>query len=193
VHPFEQRVPTTIGTSAIIGGMLAQEVARYLCGWDVSGGEAIVYNGLTLTMHRTSLPRNPNCPYHNAYQDVVEIEFGVNDITARELLTQAEKDLGKPVILELGRDFLLGFHCPECKRYELVNEPLGRVDEARKICTQCGKARDAEVISRLDGSEVHADRTLSELGVPPGEVLAARGGEHLCLYELIGDVTAFWA
>jgi hypothetical protein len=34
---------------------------------------------------------------------------------------------------------------------------------------------------------------LSQLGVPPGEVLAARAGERLRLYELTGDVMDFWA
>jgi hypothetical protein len=44
----------------------------------------------------------------------------------------------------------------------------------------------------INGSESYADRPLSELGVPPGEVLAASVGEDLRFYELTGDVKAFW-
>ncbi|MDL1964867.1 MAG: hypothetical protein LWW98_11170 [Deltaproteobacteria bacterium] len=110
-------------------------------------------------------------------------------------MEQAKKDLGKLAILELGRDLLLGFHCKGCGRYEPVDELLGKVDEAKRICEYCGKTRDAEIISRLDRSELQADRPLSELCVPQGEVLAVRGGKNgdrLRLFELTGDVERFW-
>jgi len=190
-----QPVPSTISTTAVIGGLLAQEAMRHLYGWEVTHGEAIVYNGLTMTMHRTTLPRDPNCSCHLPYREVIELNSGVAETTAQDLLEQAKKDLGKLAILELGRDLLLGFHCKGCGRYEPVDELLGKVDEAKRICEYCGKTRDAEIISRLDRSELQADRPLSELCVPQGEVLAVRGGKNgdrLRLFELTGDVERFW-
>ncbi len=191
-NPFLQRMPSTVSTTAVIGGILAQEVVRYLCGWEVTPGEAIVYNGLVQTMHKTSLPHDPECPYHRAYQNVIELESGTTELTARDILEQAEEDPGNSAILELGRDFLLGFHCKTCYQYEHINELLGRVDESSRKCPKCGNFREPDTISRLDGSEIQANRSLSELGVPPGEVLAARSEELLCMYECTGDVEKFW-
>jgi len=74
IASFDQRVPTTVSTAAVIGGILAQEAVRYLCGWRIQSGEAIVYNGLALAMHRAALSRNPDCPYHLPYQNVVELD-----------------------------------------------------------------------------------------------------------------------
>lgn len=194
----ERHVPTTVSTAAVIGGLLAQETARYLCGWDVHEGQAAVYNGLTLTMHRTTLSRDPDCPYHHAYQDVIELDARATDLTGIAFLERAEADLGADAILELGRDFLLGFDCSNCGRAERVNAPVGRVDATRERCPHCGATREAHIISYLDGSEPHATRPLSALGVPLGEVLAARARDVkepgcLRLYELTGDVHDLWA
>jgi adenylyltransferase/sulfurtransferase len=195
VEPYERHVPTTVSTAAVIGGILAQEIARYLCGWDVYAGEAAVYNGLALTMHRTALSRDPNCPYHTPYRDVVELEAGVGTLSGAELLARAEIDLGAGAILELGRDFLLGFRCPRCGRREAVDAPLGRVDADRARCPECGATRQPDVVAHLDGSEPYAGRSLQALGVPPGEVLAVRASQNAraALYELTDDVRDLWS
>jgi hypothetical protein len=70
---------------------------------------------------------------------------------------------------------------------------IGKVEETRAICPHCGTSRKAKILSQLDGSEDSASRTLQELGIPPGEVLSVRAGEHLRLYELTDDVERFWA
>jgi hypothetical protein len=185
--------PTTVTTAAVIGGLLAQEVARYLCGWDVRGGEAIVFNGLRMSMHRAELRRDPQCPYHNPYRHVIELDQRAGEMTGTQLLQRAAADLGRATIIELGRDFLLGFHCRRCGQDEAINMPLNRMGESAAKCPACGAIRQAVVIARLDGSEPQATRPLRELVVPPGEVLAARAEEGLRLYEFTGDVKAFWA
>ena len=190
---FPQQVPTTVTTAAVIGGMLAQETVRYLCKWDIRSGEAAVYNGVTLTMHHAALPRNPECPYHLPYQGIVELDYSTNKVTAGELLELAEAALGKPAVLELGRDLLVQLFCHSCHQQENVGTVLGRVDEAILTCPHCGKTREAKIIARLAGHDPYGDRPLSALGVPPGEVLAVRSGEHLQLYEFTADVNTFWA
>jgi len=194
VEPYERHVPTTVSTAAVIGGLLAQETARYLCGWDVHAGQAAVYNGLSLTMHRTTLSRDLDCPYHIPYRNVIELDARAANMTGHALLERARADLGADVIVELGRDVLLDFHCVQCGRVEAVNAPLGRVDAERARCPHCGATREARVISHLDGTMSEAERTLSALGVPPGEILAVRVGqaEHLLLYELTADVHDLW-
>jgi molybdopterin/thiamine biosynthesis adenylyltransferase len=188
-----RRVPTLISTSALIGGLLAQEAARYLCGWEIQGGEALVYNGLKLTLHRSALPRDPQCPYHKPYEHVTELQgSGANMTTAQEILQVAEAGADERCTLELGRDFLLGFRCSSCGSHEDVNAPLNRLDETSSACPGCGSNREAQLINSVESGGPCAKRTLNGLGVPPGEVLAVRAGEHLRLYELTGDVFAFW-
>jgi adenylyltransferase/sulfurtransferase len=184
--------PTTASTAAIIGGVLAQEAARYLCSWEIHAGEAAVYNGLSLTMHRATLSRDPECPYHTPYQDVVELDRRASEVTGRDLLARAEGDLSGPAILELGRDFLLWFDCPRCGRREEVNAPLAQVDEGRKTCPHCGATRQPEIVSQLERESMHLDQPLGRLGVPPGEVLVARVAERFRFYELTADVRDLW-
>jgi adenylyltransferase/sulfurtransferase len=184
---------TTAFTAAIIGGMLAQETTRYLCGMKVHAGEALVYNGMSFSMHRSTLLRSDDCRYHSVYRDVIELECGVHQIRVSELLERAQREVGEHAILELGRDFLLGFVCNGCNRSEEVNSLLGRVDESRIRCSNCGRARNTQIISRLDSSSPYINRYLSELGVPPGEVLAVRSGQKVGFYELSGDIQHFWS
>jgi adenylyltransferase/sulfurtransferase len=186
-------VPTTISTSALIGGLLAQETARYLCGWEIQGGEALVYNGLKMALHRSTLPRSPQCPCHEPYARVRELHASdASRTTALEILRMAEAESASACSLELGRDFLLGFDCAGCGEHEDVHAQLSRVEESASACPRCRQPRRPEIISSLGSSHPLATRSLSGLGIPPGEVLAARSADGLRLYELTGDVTALW-
>lgn len=187
-----QLVPATASTSAVVGGLLAQEAARYLCGLPVFDGQAAVFNGLSWTMHRATLSRNPTCPYHAAYHDVIELEEGAGTVSARQLLARARQELGESGILQLGRDFLVAFHCSTCGRREPVDRRLSQVDEGEARCPTCGTYRRTEIVSALGASDHHVERRLSALGVPPGEVVAVRCGEVLRLYELSGDLASIW-
>lgn len=187
-------VPTTISTSAIIGGLLSQEAARYLCGWEIQGGEALVYNGLKMALHRSTLPLSTQCPYHEPYAGVKELRTSAaREITALEILRRAEAEFAaSDCSLELGRDFLLGFNCSGCGAHEEVNALLSRLDESASDCPRCARPRRPEIISSLGSDHPLATRSLDGLGVPPGEVLAVRAADKLCLYELTGDVVALW-
>jgi adenylyltransferase/sulfurtransferase len=188
----EQPVPTTISIAALIGGLLAQETARYLCGWEILGGEALVYNGLKLSLHRSALARDPQCAYHEPYEGVTELQRGVMNTTARDVLQLAEQELHGSCVLELGRDFLLGLRCSNCGLHEEVNALLNRLDETSSACPRCGSNREAQIIHSVASGDPQATRTLSELGIPPGEVLAVRAADQLRLYELTGDVVDLW-
>jgi molybdopterin/thiamine biosynthesis adenylyltransferase len=184
---------TTAFTGAVIGGLLAQETVRYVCGMKVHEGEALVYNGMSLSMHRSTLSRSDECGYHTARRDVVKLNWGVRETRVSKLLERAEREVGEHPIVELGRDFLIAFACDNCDRREEVNELLRRVDESRSRCGNCGFSRKAEIVSRIDSRSPYIDRRLCELGVPPGEVLAVRSGQNVGLYEFSSDVDNFWA
>src|ERR1051325_2875540 len=187
-----RRGSTTISTAALVGGLLAQEAARYLCGWEIRGGEALVYNGLKPALHRSTLPRSPQCPYHEPYAHVRELEASAATTTALDILGRAESESTVACSLELGRDFLLGFRCAGCGALEEVNALLSRTDESMSVCQRCAQPRAPEIISSLASNHPLSTRSLSALGIPPGEVLAVRVADELRLYELTGDVTTLW-
>jgi adenylyltransferase/sulfurtransferase len=184
--------PTTISIAAIIGGLLAQEAAQFLCGLEIQGGEALVYNGLKRSLHRSTLARDAQCPYHEPYAGVQELEMQAASATVSDILRGVEPELAGACSLELGRDFLLSFRCSSCGAQEEVNALVNRMDESSSVCPRCGHARQPSIINSVTSDHALAGRSLSELGVPPGEVLVARAGEQLRLYELTGDVVALW-
>lgn len=196
-----EQVSTVATTASIIGGILAQEAIKWLCGYPVMAGKAIVYNGQILTLHRTELSRNPNCTFsHIPYQNVVELSADVSTLAPRRLLELGHRELERQgflentlspaasqhpkLFLELGRDFLLALHCPHCGRHQEINQLWGQVPERQRVCPSCGATRQAEVIRTIDESSAYIDRSLSDLGVPPGEVLAVHGLGELVLYEI---------
>ena len=204
-----ERVPTVVSTAATIGGLLAQETAKWLCRYPIQAGKAIVYNGQALTMHRSQLARNPECPSdHVPYENVSELPWRAAEKTARQILARARADLAHGVdltpvqdgmtvnagdaelLLELGRDFLLSLRCPDCGQYQEVNRAWGKVLESERRCPrpQCGAVRSAEVIRALSESSPYIDRPLASLGVPAGEVLVVRAPHGLLFYELTADV-----
>lgn len=204
-----QLVPTLATTSSIIGGLLAQEAVKWLCGYPVAMGKAIVYNGQALTLHRTELVRNPGCPSsHVPYSSVVELPHRAADLTPRQLLAIAQADLehrGLQVLtrdaasagsldselrLELGRDFLLALQCTKCGHRQEINHLWSQVPESARVCPRCAAICHAEVIRSVAEGSPYVDRTLAVLGVPPGEVLAIRTPSGLRLYELTGDLSS---
>ena len=195
-----QQVATVISTSAIIGGILAQEAAKYLCGYEVLAGRALVYNGQRLSLHRTEFERDPNCPSsHTPYEGVIELPHRAAELTPRALLQiareQANQRFDVPIppgddelAVELGRDFLIALDCPACGAHEDVNQVWGKVLENQQACPHCGTLRKAENVRSITASSPYADRSLAQLGVPPGEVLAIFGAPDLLLFELTGDL-----
>jgi adenylyltransferase/sulfurtransferase len=177
--------PTTITTTAIIGGLLCQEAVRLLCGERLESGSALVYNGLSGKLSRTTFRRDPQCPHHTPldWASMRPISTPVSLLTAQELLVLAQPDLDGPPTLDLGRDLLLAFVCPTCGQREERGQLARLVAEAEAICPTCGAERRSELLSSITLDAPQAAWTLAQLGVPAGEVLSVRG------YE---TVVSFW-
>ncbi len=196
-----EQVSTVATTASIIGGLLSQESVKWLCGYPIMAGKAIVYNGQSLKLHRSELTRNPDCSFsHIPYQNVMELSEDGAALTPRQLLEMGRRELERQsllgnalltpdhaelqVFLELGRDFLLALQCPHCGQHQEMNQLWGRVPESERICTSCGTARLPEVIHTVDEHSAYLDRPLADLGVPSGEVLAVHGSGQLVFYEV---------
>ncbi len=189
----QEEVGSLVSTAAIIGGLLAQEAVKYLCGQPIDGGRILVYNGEALTLHRAELERASNCrSRHECYEQVVELPLAAHDTSVAQLLQRVRADLvttsAEQPFLDLGRDYLVSLHCPTCQVTEQVGLVAGAVAEQRRPCPSCAKPRQTEVVVSVDDQSPLAQHPLASLGIPPGEVLALRAGEQLRLYELTGDV-----
>ena len=192
-HEMDDIIPAHVSTTSVISGIMAQETVRYLCGWDVDGGEAIVYNGLSMKLHKSKLSGNPDCTYHVPYPDIISINDRVSGMSAIDLLKLTEKDFTEKPLLELGRDFLLGFECKSCGTEQRINQNLYTIYESQIMCPDCSKPREAIIISNVDASNYYSEYKLDQLGVPPGEILTIRSGDKLKWYELHKDIETFWA
>lgn len=185
------RVPTVATTSSIIGGIMSQEVLKYLCGYTVLFGKAIVYNGQSLSLHRSTLPQNPNCLIdHNPIQEIIPLPFMASKATFQSLLTFLADTLEAPInqlSIELGRDFLQAFSCPQCGNHEPINMLWARVSEQKLNCPACGGMRDTEVFRSITIQDPDAmSKTLATFKVPPKEMIAIRLDDRLLFGQLAG-------
>ncbi|MDO6433090.1 ThiF family adenylyltransferase [Flavitalea sp. BT771] len=190
--PFMQQVlPTTLAPIAIVGGIIAQEACYYFTGLRaIHPGEAIVYNGLDLGLHRSVLPENPTCLNHPArpYDPVETLMRRADDLSASELLGLAAEKLGPEVILELGRHFLVDLRCTGCGAIEEISQQIARVPEEKIHCPACGAIRRKNAVGSVGLSHALAKRSLSALGIPQGEVITVWSGRGTGFYELTGDI-----
>ncbi|MCP4697041.1 MAG: ThiF family adenylyltransferase [Gammaproteobacteria bacterium] len=182
-----------ISVTAIIAGMMVQEAVKWLCGQPVAEGKAIVYNGQSLSLHRAEIPRNPHCPSaHLAYDNVTELAQGTAELSPRRILSMARKlhydTMASGFILELGRDLVAAFECPQCGQRQTIFRVQSQVHENELTCPHCHADRHAELLRSVDENSPYADHALARLGVPPGEVMAVHGPAGICLFELTGDI-----
>lgn len=199
------RVPTVATTSAVVGGLLSQECAKYLCGHPIEAGKSIVYNGQFLTLHRAELARRADCPNsHQPYTGVIELLSSAADTTPADLAAHAREDfageqsIGQTqalppaigdVTVQLTRSFALALRCPRCGQSTPVNRHWSRIAETERPCPACGTLRDADVLLGVAENSPHANTPLSRLGVPPGEVVPVYVGSHVALFELTADIS----
>jgi molybdopterin-synthase adenylyltransferase len=186
-------MPTVITASAIIGGILAQEAVRWLHGYPVQEGKALVYNGQSLTLHRAELERNPDChTNHFPYEGVIELPEPVFAVTPHFLFNYAREKLNASdeLILHLGRDFLVKLKCPQCAHEQDILEQWTKVPAAAQICPKCGALRQPNVITTLSEMDrPYIDWSLARLGIPAAEVVAVHSKENLYLFELASEPT----
>lgn len=184
---LEGKVPTTPTMASIVGAFESEQAVRFLHQMETLEGKGLVLNGSAHDHYVVEYPRKPDCYGHETWGEVSVLEQGSATCQAGELLERARGDLGADAVLEFHDDLISGLACDACRENEPRFAPLGRIREREARCPKCGAPRRPEAYHTLDGSESFLDRTLSELGVPPFDIVAARSdGDHRA-YELGGD------
>jgi hypothetical protein len=104
------------------------------------------------------------------------------------LREEARRLLGEDVTLELARDVLEKLVCPTCRREEQVFASLGKVTADKANCPHCpGTRREVVTFYKVRGEESFLDRTLEQLGIPPFDIILARGRERTLGLEIASD------
>jgi len=174
------KTPTTPTISSIIAGVQCQEAVKLLHGLETIKGRGWVFDGLSTEAYQVEFQRKATCYSHEALDEVISLDAGVDDVTVRELLELARQRLGPGTELELGRDVLEKLVCPECRGEESMFQSLGKVKAEKAWCPACrekGKDVRREVVTfyKIRGDEPFLDRTPAAIGVPPFDIIMARG------------------
>jgi molybdopterin/thiamine biosynthesis adenylyltransferase len=181
------RVPTTPTTASVIAGIQCQEGLKLLHDRPALSGSGFVFDGVGHSSYLVSYTRNPDCLSHEPLERVREVDRRADDVSVGEALAWAQKDLGPAASLEFVRELLLSLDCPSCGRSERVFRPLSAVSEREGECPSCGARRIPKLFHRVDGREDFLDQTLTEIGLPPWDVVVGLAGHERQGYELAGD------
>jgi molybdopterin/thiamine biosynthesis adenylyltransferase len=183
------KTPTTPTISSIIAGVQCQEAVKLLHGIGTMQGRGIVFDGISSDSYPVEYQRKPNCYSHEILEQIVTVDMRAESSTAGELLEEARRRLGPQAELELPHDVLEKLICPSCHRQEQLFASLGRVKAERAFCPDCsGVRRQVVTFHKIRGDELFLDRPLSEIGVPPFDILIARSADGRAIgLELSGD------
>lgn len=192
------KVPTAPTIASMIGGWQTQEALKLIHGMPVSGGEALVYNGVANQFYRTRFQRRDDCLSHETYPNAVELPLQAAEHTAEDLFhaaagasdaaPSAESAAERRLLLD--RDLVIAVECESCGTRQAVMKALPLVPRSQGICPRCGAMGRPQLVHVIQSGSELAGRKLSELGVPPFDVVrvASHSGEQFFL--LGGDRAA---
>jgi adenylyltransferase/sulfurtransferase len=193
---LEGKVPTAPTISGIIAGMQTQEALKLIHGMPVAAGKAMVFNGFANSLYTTAYQRKDDCLSHETYPEPVRLSLD-NSAMAETVFRNVEmlgaferSDHG--MVLELDRDLVTELVCEHCKTREEVYRPQQAVGMKQADCPKCGKLRKPVMLSAVEDGSWEAGRRLSELGVPPYDVVRVRCGEQVGVFLLADDGPRVW-
>jgi adenylyltransferase/sulfurtransferase len=145
---------------------------------DTIAGKGWVFQGLSTDSYQTEYQRKPDCYSHDTLDEIIPLDTSVKNITARELLHKAAT-IGRgnfeSTELELNRDILAKLICPQCKMEESVYQSLGQVKPDRALCPSCKTLRrEIVTFNKIRATDSFLDRPLSEIGIPPFDIITVR-------------------
>ena len=184
----EGKVATTPTISSIIAGLQVQEAVKLLHGLPVLAGKGFIFEGLNHTSYKVEYTENPDCMSHYTLTSVVQLDETSRELTPRQLLERARRDLGsRDVVLEFSRDVIHKLVCARCGAEEELFAAAGTVPFARGRCAADGQMRAVITAHSYSGEEPFGDRALDAIGLPLYDVFTARSPEREIAYLIGGD------
>lgn len=186
---LEGKTPTTPTSSSIIAGVQVQEMLKLLHNdrnLPTLAGKGYVFNGLTHDSFVVEYQLKEDCMSHDLYDNIQEMDWSARDTSVKDVLTQAEKDLGEGAILEFDRDIATHATCV-CGHTKEIFNTVNRLRGKDVVCEKCGKSMQFETVHTVTAEADFLDKKLLEIGIPLFHILAVRKGMNYRYYELSKD------
>jgi adenylyltransferase/sulfurtransferase len=201
-YAAEGRVPTTPTIASIVAGVQVQETLKLLAPEQWEGrsmaGREFIFNGTVGAASFVELPVRDDCLAHYRIdaEDIVECpRLSAAGTTAAELLSEVRGRLGPSAVVRLNFEMAVEWRCPACGARHPVLQPVRALFREDVHCAGCDRPGYLVTTHTIGGApdeynEFFLDRPLAELGVPPLEMLEARGaGQRSLWFELTGDAS----
>jgi adenylyltransferase/sulfurtransferase len=186
------KVATTPTSASIVAAFQTQEALKLIHDMEVQPGKAMMINGLTNDVYTTEYPVKEMCMSHSRLEPIIELpQLRSDETTLAELLEIARGRLGPEAMLEFSSELVVAMKCTHCGEEEPVFKKMARLFDSDATCPTCGGRRDMVLTHRITGDEAFLNRTLTEVDIPPLDVVRARNGEEHVYYELTGDKETF--
>lgn len=186
---LEGKTPTTPTSSSIIAGVQVQEMLKILHNdrnLPTLAGKGYVFNGLTHDSFVVEYQLKDDCMSHDLYDNIKEMDWSAREVSVKDVLNQAEKDLGDGAIIEFDRDIATTATCV-CGHTKEIFNTVNRLRGKDIVCEKCGKSMQFETIHTINGEEDFLDKKLYEIGIPLYHIIAVRKGMKYVYYELSKD------
>jgi molybdopterin-synthase adenylyltransferase len=184
------KVPTAPTIASMMAALQVQEALKLLHGLPVAAGSAHIYNGVGNQFYTTQLPFRDDCLSHETYPDPIELPLTSKN-TAAELFTAISGESPSGISLSrqlmLDRELLVSIDCPRCGWHQKVMRPRIKVRAAEAICPECKQPAVPEFVSSVLESSPLAACALSELGIPPYDVIRVEDASRTLFFWLAGD------
>ena len=186
---LEGKTPTTPTSSSIIAGVQVQEMLKLLHNdrnLPTLAGKGYVFNGLTHDSFVVQYQLKDDCMSHDLYTDIREMDWSAREVTLRDVLEQAAKDLGEGAVIELDRDIATVAACV-CGHKKDIYNTVNRLRGKDIVCEKCEKAMQFDTVHVITGKEDFLDKKLYDIGIPLYHIIVVRKGMNYVYYELSKD------
>ena len=186
---LEGKTPTTPTSSSVIAGVQVQEMLKILHNdrnLPTLAGKGYVFNGLTHDSFVVEYQLKDDCMSHDLYGNIMEMDWSAREVSVRDVLNQASKDLGDGAIIEFDRDIATNATCV-CGHTKEIFNTVNRLRGKDVVCEKCGKSMQFETVHTINGEEDFLYKKLYEIGIPLYHIIAVRKGMNYVYYELSKD------
>jgi len=189
----EGKIPTTPTSSSVIAGIQVQELLKILHkerNLPTLAGKGFVFNGLTHDSYVVEYQEKPDCMSHDTYDEIIEKNWSVKDITLKVLLLEIQAEMGETAVIDFDRDIATYGHC-NCGEHISLFMPVHKLRGNMLTCPKCGQQMSFDSVHSINGSEDFLNMTPEQIGIPPLHIICGRVGMNCKYYEFTADVPEY--
>lgn len=174
----EGKIPTTPTSSSVIAGIQVQELLKILHNerdLPTLAGKGFVFNGLTHDSYVVEYQEKPDCMSHDTYDEIIEKNWSVKDITLKVLLLEIQAEMGETAVIDFDRDIATYGHC-NCGEHISLFMPVHKLRGNMFTCPKRSQQMSFDSVHSINGSEDFLNMTPEQIGIPPLHIICGRVG-----------------